>query len=73
MTSEKQYSTYVECPKGDTGNPLTRIELIEKFKESSRKFLSEENAQNLVNLILNLDECENLEKLRPLLGVKPLI
>jgi len=67
ITSRGEYSAYVDCPKGDAGKPLTRNDLIKKFRESTTVILREKTIQEILDFILNLNSCQSLAELKPLL------
>lgn len=60
----------VEFPKGTLQNPLTKEELIEKFKDCAgfaKKPLSYENIDNIIKMVFDLENLDDVRTIIPLL------
>lgn len=64
------YSVYVDTPKGDPEDPLTRGEVIDKFREASLERAGGRGVEELLDFVLNLEKKKSLRELTPLLRVK---
>jgi 2-methylcitrate dehydratase PrpD len=70
---KKVYHKSVDIPKGLPGNPLTKEEHIERFKECvnyANKLLPKVNIEKIVSTVNRLEETKDVCKLIPYLSVK---
>ena len=66
-----EFDRYTEIAKGGPGNPISREELLAKYRVniSFSKTISEENADKVIEMIENLENVDNVKKLLDLLVV----
>jgi 2-methylcitrate dehydratase PrpD len=57
----------VDYAKGTIQNPMTKIELEEKFKELTSRILPEKQVENIIQMVSNLEHVENIRELSSLL------
>ena len=55
-TDGKEFSEYLEYPKGDPREPMTMEDLENKFNALSAKLLSEEKQKAVKEIVFNCDE-----------------
>lgn len=66
---EKHYRERVELTKGDPGNPMTRAELIEKFRNLAvTAELPNHNIETILKNTINLESLDRVTELTPLLN-----
>lgn len=58
----KEYTKFVEYPKGDPPNPMTWDEAVEKFMDLSVPVYGKEVCEKLVHLVATLEEHDNFKK-----------
>lgn len=63
----RKYSAHVDYPKGDPENPLSDDELIEKFRLLASATISDEKAEKIIDVVLNLEKVDDINKLTALL------
>ena len=63
------YSKAVTIPKGETGNPMRRNEVEEKFLSLAAPILGDEKARSVVREVEALDACNSLQPLLDFLKV----
>lgn len=70
MKDGRVYKKLVEFPKGTLQNPLTKEELVAKFKDcasyGARSF-SEENVERILSMVFGLEEVDDVRGFIPLL------
>ena len=59
------YTERVNYPKGDPSNPLTRDELVTKFRKLAGFHIAEENLDDLIDMV---EELDRLKDIRTLIG-----
>jgi 2-methylcitrate dehydratase PrpD len=72
MKDGRVFSEFTDAPKGDPAkNPMTKNDIIEKFWRNVEfsQTISHDNAKKLLNLIENLEELDNVNRLVKLLVV----
>ena len=52
----KEFSEYLEYPKGDPREPMTNEDIENKFNALSSSLSNEEKQQNIKDVIFNCDE-----------------
>ncbi|MEA4961725.1 MmgE/PrpD family protein [Lutispora sp.] len=67
MKDGKKYSSYIEHPKGDPENPINREELLAKFRLLSSFNMQAKRAENIIDLVSNLEQIKNINELTDLL------
>jgi len=67
LENGKTLSKKIENPKGSPQNPLSRDELVNKFRECSSVIFSEKEIRKLIEMIENLEYMKNLSELTRLL------
>jgi 2-methylcitrate dehydratase len=60
---KKTYSKEIMYPRGHSKNKMTDDEVIKKFKDNTKSILSSSEAENIIDIIMNLDKCENISYL----------
>ncbi len=68
LKNGKQYSTSVNSWKGHYTSPLTAEELTAKFKDATGDTLSPNQANRMIELVLNLDDLKDLSELIKILS-----
>ena len=63
----REYAKRVDEAKGTPANPISRNELIEKYKNCAKRVLSEEAVKESIHLITNFEKIENINALMNLL------
>jgi 2-methylcitrate dehydratase PrpD len=63
----KRYFTKVEYCKGDSENPLSWDELIEKFHDLTSRFWTRDRRSKIVDQVKNFEKIQDLQKWSPLL------
>lgn len=63
----RKLTSYIEYPKGDAENPVTREELLSKFKLLASNNISEKRIEKIINKVANLENVENINELTNLL------
>ena len=64
------YSRKVDMARGNTGNPLTQDELINKYMDCVRLFLSPEDTNKSLEMLLNLELIADVAELMDILTFK---
>jgi len=64
------YSRKVDVARGNPGNPLTQDELINKYKDCVRLFLSPEDTEKSLEMLLNLESIADVAELMDILTFK---
>lgn len=59
----KTYSSHTDYPKGNMQNPVTDEELEEKFRRLTGKALTDEKANQVIEMVWKLDESNNIAQL----------
>jgi 2-methylcitrate dehydratase PrpD len=59
----------VTVPKGESGNPMTRDEVEEKFRSLAAPILGQEKCRSVIDEVQSLDGCDSLEPLLAALKV----
>ena len=57
------YSRQVDVAKGDPRNPLSTDELINKYQDCVRLFLSDEDTDKSLDLLLKLESARDIAEL----------
>jgi len=65
----KIYTEEVKYPRGHAKNKMSDEEVIEKFKNNTKEILTNTQAQDIIDAVMNLEKCEDISKLMPLLRV----
>ncbi len=63
------YTEEVKYPRGHAKNKMSDEEVIEKFKNNTEEILTNTQAENIIDTVMNLEKCEDISKLIPLLRV----
>ena len=63
LTNGTRLNGSVSFPKGDPENPLSEGEIVGKFKDLTRDFISDTRAERLVERVLNLEQATDVSKL----------
>jgi len=63
LNSGKTISQYVDYPKGDPKNPITKTEIEQKFINLVSSKFSEQLSEQIIEDILNLEEINNISNL----------
>jgi 2-methylcitrate dehydratase PrpD len=66
-TIRGEFTTTVECPKGDPSNPLSDAELGEKFRWLTIEVMGEKRSQQLVEAVAHLEQLDSVRTLTRLL------
>lgn len=66
--SGEEYAYRVDVPRGYPKNPLTKLELEEKFKALASLVLPEERVREIVGLVTKLDEVNEIKSLTALIA-----
>lgn len=61
--SGKEYSAFVDYPRGHAKNPMTDDEVISKFKDVASEYLSNDKVDNLLNIVFSLEETDDISNL----------
>ena len=70
-TEKEEYIGEEFAPKGTINNPMSEIEILDKFKGNSCfSLITQSKIEKSIDLIQNLEKLENLEKLMGLLRIK---
>ena len=67
LNDGQTYKVRVDSQTGSTGNPMSREEIINKFKTQAADIIPEEKADAVIDLILHLEQVEDVSKLADLL------
>jgi 2-methylcitrate dehydratase PrpD len=70
-TSRGNFTTTVESPKGDPGNPLSDVELAEKFRWLTAEVVGEKKSRELKEAVDHLEQMDNVKHLAQLLAFYP--
>lgn len=66
----RKFVTELEWPRGDTNNPMSETELLEKFRNNaSYSSLEKDKIDKIIEAVLKLDELENIRVLGDLLSL----
>jgi 2-methylcitrate dehydratase PrpD len=71
QTSRGDFTTTVEYPKGDPGNPLSDAELAEKFRWLTAEIVGEKKSRELKEAVDHLEQMDNVKHLAQLLAFCP--
>lgn len=63
MKDGKKYSLFIDCPKGDPGNPPTDQDLEYKFRTLAQMVLPNRKVDSLVKMIWGLDQLRDIRQL----------
>jgi 2-methylcitrate dehydratase PrpD len=63
LKNGKQLQSRVDFPKGDPMNPVTMEEVTEKFRHIAIPVLGRTRAEELIEMVLNLEACPDSRKL----------
>ena len=63
LQNSKVYSKKVDIAKGDPRNPLSQEELVNKYRDCVRLFLSSESTDKSLDMLLNLEQVEDITEL----------
>jgi 2-methylcitrate dehydratase PrpD len=63
--SGKEYTAHVEFPKGDTENPVSFEEAIEKFRFVAGLTIGASKVERIIDIISNLEKVEDMRALIP--------
>jgi len=69
-TGQHEYVNMVKAHKGNVGNPLSRGEIVDKFRMLAGYLLPEERIDRIINLVDTLDDLRNVRDLTNLLRWK---
>ncbi len=64
----REFETRVDFPKGDPLNPVSMEEVIQKFRYLSNPAIGKFNTEKVIEIILNLEKCQNCEEFIRLLS-----
>jgi 2-methylcitrate dehydratase PrpD len=67
-TLGRQYTTKVNTPKGDPKNPIHWKELIDKFRELTKKRIPQRIAEEVIKKVEDLEKLGNIAELTHLFG-----
>ena len=70
LKNGSEYSAYVDYAKGNAlHKPLSKAEIIDKFRGNVdfSKTISKENAEKVLDMLINLERVDNITKLTQLL------
>jgi 2-methylcitrate dehydratase PrpD len=59
----RELSHRVEWPRGDPHNPMSREELVSKYKACAERFLSPAALERSVEIVLNMENLGNVSEL----------
>ncbi len=59
----KEYRSQVMYPKGEPQNPVSREEIVTKYRDCASGFLSREMSSQMEDLLLNLERVEKISKI----------
>ena len=63
----KKYDLFIEYPKGDPENPLTWVELVEKFNDNMKMIFNSQRQDEILTAVKSMDQSKNVEALCELL------
>ncbi len=62
-----RFTSYIEYPKGDPENPVTRDELLDKFRLLAGFHLPGKKVEQVIEVVSNLEDLKDINKLTALL------
>lgn len=68
LKNGKKLSHSLMQPKGDPTNPLSTEELLFKFRNNTRAFISKNNCDKIIDIIMNIENIGNLSELYEIVG-----
>ncbi|MEM0449886.1 MAG: MmgE/PrpD family protein [Methanomassiliicoccales archaeon] len=63
----KRFQCRVDFPRGHARNPMTDMEIIEKFKSMAKVYMDDEQMEKIIKAVFEVDEFKDIEKLNRLL------
>jgi len=66
----KAYTKEVKYPRGHAKNRMNDSEVIEKFRKNTKEILTGSEQDKIVDTVMNLEKCEDISKLSPVLMVQ---
>ena len=67
-----RYTRRIDSAKGDPDHPLSTIELEKKFMNNTTPIIGEEKSKRLVDMIVNLEQVNNINRVIELFVPEPL-
>ncbi len=64
----REFSSFVDYPRGHAKNPMTDEEVIAKFRDVAAEYLTEERMDQVISLIFGLEDLEETGRLMNLLA-----
>jgi 2-methylcitrate dehydratase len=65
----KVFTEEVKYPRGHAKNKMSDEEVVEKFKNNTEDILTKAEMKKIIDGVMNLEKCEDISKLTPLLRV----
>ncbi len=62
-TSGKSYTTRIMTPRGDSTNPMSAEELLDKFRKLASKKINSKNSEKVIEVVRNLDKLAHVDGL----------
>jgi 2-methylcitrate dehydratase PrpD len=62
-TSGKSYTTRIMTPRGDSTNPMSAEELLDKFRKLASRKINSKNSEKVIEVVENLDKLAHVNEL----------